>query len=174
MTDAAQIAAEPLRFEHTYSTDDRYPVRFTRAYFAYIYSRPRRLVPFVVILILFAVIAATSPAPSTSWIFPTFFVLLLGVTYAVTYSMTLSKIRARIPTGSTFGVGFRSATFVMQSPQVTSEVAYSLYATCERRGTFVVLRQRVIRVSTFLPAEIFTDESFEYLRTQIGLSAPTL
>lgn len=173
MTDPVQIAAEPLRFERTYSTDEQYPVRFTRAYFGYIYSRPRRLVPLVVILVCFALITATSPAHGTSWIFPAFFVVLLAVTYAVTYSITLSKIRARIPAGSTFGVGFRSATFVMQSPQVTSEVAYSLYMTCERRGTFVVLRQRVIRVSTFLPAEIFTDESFEYLRAQIGLSAPT-
>ena len=167
MTDTTQIAAEPLRFERTFTTGPDYPSKFTRAYYIYLFSSPRRFVPLLLIIAIFIAIALLSPARGTSWVIPGLYLAVLVVLYTAIYFLTVRNVRARIPAGSVFGVGFRSDTFVMRSPQVTSEVAYSLYKSCERRGNFVVLRQRIVRVASFLPAEIFTDESFEFLRSKI-------
>jgi hypothetical protein len=173
VTDPAVAALEPLRFERSYETSGDYPARFARAYFRFTFSQPRRFVPLLVIFALFFMAILIGNPTIGAFLFPLGYLAILVILYGFLYAATVRQMRRRIPAGSIFGVGFRSSTFLVRSPQVTSEVAYSLYRSCERRGRFVVLRQRVSRVSSFLPAEIFTEESFEFLRARIGLFAPT-
>ena len=170
MTDPAPITAEPLRYELSFTTGPDYATRFTRAYYRYLFSRPRRFVPLLLILVIFLLVFGLAAARNLhfgSLLLPGVWLVFFVVLYGVLYFVSVRQVGRRVPPGSVFGLGFRSDTMVIRSPQVTSEVAYSLYKSCERRGRFVVLRQRISRVVSLLPAELFTDESFEFLRSKI-------
>ena len=171
MTDQT-APVEPLLFERPFTVGSDYPTRFARAFFIYTFTRPRRWIVLVLLLLVFTAAFFLSNRNSTPLLFPLAYVILLVVIYGVGYFATVRQLRRRVPPGPTFSVGFRSTTFVIRSPQVSSEVAYSLYQSCQRWGGFVVLRQRVSRVASFLPAEVFTDESFEFLQSKISRSTP--
>ena len=172
MTDPTlPVVNEPLRFERAYTTEADYPIRFTRAFFGFTFSRPRRWIPVALILVLFLIAFVVSDLNASPLIFPSVYIGLLVLLYGIAYFATVRQMRRRVPVGSVFGIGFRSETFVVSGPQVTSEVAYSLYKSCQRWGRFVVLRQRVSRISSFLPEEIFADESLDFLRSRITPTA---
>jgi hypothetical protein len=169
MTDAESFV-EPLRFERTYTSGVDYPTRFARAHLAYNLARPFPWIVLAVAVFAFR-LALVAGARNPTLLIPIACGLLLVFVYSSAYFSTLRQVRQSIPTGSVFGIGFRSNTFVLRTPQVTTEYAYALYKSCERRASFVVLRQRVSPASTFLPAEIMTDESFEFLRSKMASQA---
>jgi hypothetical protein len=175
VTDPVPAAAEPLRFEHSFTTGPDYPSKVTRAVFRYLLLTRRRLVLPIIILVVVALVGVTQSVSGTPSIFVPVFLVVYVVFYVLIYGVgfatTVRRTRARIPAGSVFSVGFRSETLAVRSPQVSSEVAYSYYRAAERRGAFVLLRQRATRASSLLPGELFTDESLAYLQSRIG--APT-
>jgi hypothetical protein len=175
VTDALTTTPEPLRFERSFTTEADYPRKITRGLFRYLLFTPRRLVVPGVILIGFIVIAIANvfseSSTESTYLLPGVFLLFYVLLYALIYFRTARTMRARIPAGSVFAVGFRNETFLLRSPQVSSEVAYSYYRSAERRGDFVVLKARATRATSLVPAEIFTEESLAYFQTKI--TSPT-
>jgi hypothetical protein len=172
VTDALSAAPEPLRFERSFTTDANYSVKVTRGLFRYLVFRPSRLIAPVIILVIFVLLAignsfAGDPNAATL-ILPGAYLLLFVLMYGLIYLRTARTMRVRIPAGSVFAIGFRDETFLLRSPQVSSEVAYTYYRSAEGRGDFVVLRARATRAASLLPAEIFTDESLAYFQGRIA------
>jgi hypothetical protein len=170
VTDTSASAAEPLRFRGQYTTEPDYVSRFVRTYFAYRFSRPFTIVVWAVLAsscaILFAV-AILGHGRDGSFLTPSLFLAFVIGIYVLSYWSSLRQVGRQVPVGSVFGIGFRSNTMVIQGPQVTSEVQYSAYRSCLRRGRFVILTRRGSRMTSLLPAELFTDEAFELLRSKV-------
>ena len=172
MTDALSAAPELLRFERSFTTDANYPGKVTRGLFRYLVLRPTRLIAPGIVLIIFVVLAVANGIagdPSTATlVVPGAYVLLFVLLYGLIYLRTARVMRMRIPAGSIFAIGFRNETFLLRSPQVSSEVAYTYYRSAVRRGDFIVLRARATRAASLVPAEIFTDESLAYFQARIS------
>jgi hypothetical protein len=172
VTDPIPTALEPFRFERSFMTEPGYASAVTKGLLRYVLLARRRVVTQVIILVVFVVIGIVgSYSGELSWgvlALPGLYLLVYVVTCALIYLVFGRQMRARIPTDSVFSIGFRSNTFTVRSPQVSSEVAYRYYRSAERRGDFVLLRARATGAGSLVPAEILTDESLAFLQAKIA------
>ena len=179
MTDPAPTAAEPLRFYRSFTVGPDFPSKLALASFRYLLFSPIGLVRVLVVAIAFAVSAYAGTVKSNGQAYALAIgglgfaglVVLMVVATAIGFVVERRRLRARIPAGSEFAVGFRDATILMRSPMDTAEVAFTQYQAFEEVGDFVLLRRRSSRILNFLPAECFTAESLAYLREKIPLPA---
>lgn len=165
MSDKGAVREEPLQFARTFVTGPDFPRRLARAQFRYTLLRTYRIVPFGItlgVLLIVAIIATIYHLPD--WpgiIIPLAVATLILLPFSIAYPISVRLLRARLPAGSEFSIGFRSHTFVVVSPLVSGEVAYAAYQSCERELDFAVLKRRGTRIVRLLPMELFTAESFE-------------
>lgn len=161
----------PIRFSGTFVTDADYARRFTRAALsANLFSRSRLVLRLIAVglILIFGIVAATSS--SNGWqalLVAGIAIVLLAIPFVLAFPITTRIMRRHLPIGSTYSIELRDSTMTLGSPEVTTTVAYSYYQSVERRNSFVVLRQRITRRYVPLPAELFTDESYEFLAAHI-------
>ena len=177
MTDPASNAPEPLRFYRSFTVGPDFPSTLAAASFRFILFSPIGLVRVVVVAVAFAASAYISTVRSNGqgyalalagFGFVGFAVIIAAAT-GIGFLVERRRLRARIPAGSEFAVGFRENTILMRSPMDTAEVEFTKYQSFQEVGDFVLLRQRSSRILNFLPAECFTPESLAYLRDKIPL-----
>ena len=184
MTDPAPNSSEPktpepLRFYRSFTVGPEFATKLASASFRHVVLSPSGLVRVCVVAIAFVVAAYMSTVQSNGQAYAlsiagiglAIYAALIAVAAAVGSIVERNRIRARVPGGTEFAVGFRDATILMRSPMDTAEVAYTRYLSCEEVGDFVLLRQRSSRILNFLPGECFTPESLAYLREKIGQPA---
>jgi hypothetical protein len=177
VTDAASTPAEPLRFYRSFTVGADFPSKLAAASFRYLLFNPAGLVRVIAIAVAFAAAVYITTVGTNGQGYALGlgltgligFLLLIAVVTGIGFLVERRRLRAQLPGGSEFAVGFRENTLLMRSPRDTAEVAFDKYQSFETSGDFVVLRQRSSRVLNFLPAECFTPESLAYLRDRIPL-----
>ena len=177
MTDPAPTEPEAMRFYRSFTVGDDFPSQLATASFRYLLLNPAGLVRVLAIAVAFAAAVyittvgknGQSYALSLGLAGLLGFLVLIAIVTSIGFLVERRRLRAQIPGGSEFAVGFRENTLLMRSPRDTAEVAFDKYQSFETSGDFVVLRQRQSRILNFLPAGCFTPESLAYLRDKIPL-----
>ncbi|HEY1531190.1 MAG TPA: hypothetical protein VGF80_10270 [Galbitalea sp.] len=167
---------EPLRFYRSFTVRPDFPSKLTITSYRYLLLRSAGLVRVFVIAIALAAAAFIATVPQSGPIYAlqlallglAGFLVIIALAAGIGFLIERRRLRAKVPGGTEFAVGFRSDTILMRSPMDTAEVAYDRYLNWERFGDFIVLRQRQSRILNFLPAECFTDESFEWMGSKIA------
>lgn len=174
---SAEKVAEPARFERTLRIDPKFAGRMTSGTFRYVALVPGRIVRVAISSVAVATVFSFTlhPAGATSiWVavlgllaIPALYLLI----FFISYFPARRQIGGRFPVGSEYSIAIGDDAMRLKDPLVTTEVSYQLYRSLRVSAKLVAFIPRRGSRPTLLPAELFTPESLEWLRSKlIGLA----
>ena len=135
------------------------------------------LIPSAALILLFAALAVglalTGPpefSRNTAWAFALFIAIYAAIIAASLLAAERST-RKHIPEGSRFTAQLRESSLFFSGPLGTADVAFSAYRRVERRYGFVLLRMRMSRLSTVIPAQLLPGDDYDRLVASVAAAA---
>jgi hypothetical protein len=181
VTDPAPTAPEPatpepLRFYRSFTVGPEFADKLASASFRHVLLSQTGLVRVAAVGLAFVAAAyittvrssGQAAALSIAGAGVVIYAILMAIAAVVGSRVERNRMRARVPAGTEFAVGFRETTILVRSPMDTAELEFARFQSWQEVGDFVMLRQGRSRILNFLPAECFTPESLAYLREKLG------
>jgi hypothetical protein len=161
---------EHVSIQHEYVTDATYLSRMARTFTAFSVSRPVFVWIFGllgIVGVVCIVVGAVSEQPAFA-LAGFFYLACIPSMVLVTYRRTTRGNAHRLPPGSRLVARLDPETLHTEGPMGTSDSSYRVYKAVYRRGDFVILQNRGIRIYALLPIELFPDGDFVRLREAIA------
>lgn len=168
-------AAEPgaVRFERSMIIDESFASRITAASIRHVTPKISRMLVIVAIALvsLSVFFAANSGNRSAAWtlfaIFGTLFAILFGL-FSVSYRASRKRVSEQLPVGTEYSLTLYDESLRIAVPYGASNFSYELYASVLAKKDAVVLTAKLGREPTFLPSELFTEDSLAWLTQKIN------
>jgi len=170
---SAEKAAEPARFERSFTIYPEFAGRMTVSVFRCLLSTPRHIVTMIVPAVFVPVIVALGHRLGGIAAVGQFVLVLVAAAavYAtillISYFPARNQIRERLPVRSEYSIALSEDSMRLKDASITIDISYHLYKSLRGSAKVVVLVPRLGRRPTVLPVELFTPESLAWLRSRL-------
>lgn len=169
---SSEAIGSHVPFQYEYVADATFAKRATRSLFKYSLTRPRALVMFISLFILFPALGDLLGRPDDRPLgigVGLLADLAIVISFYTAYRMTLRRLAPVAAEGSKYASGFGPTSIALRNPLATSEISYAAYGDIFLRDGFVYLKARKGsgRQASLLPAELFPGATLSFVRAKI-------
>ena len=167
-------AAEPgvIRFERSMTIDENFASRLTAASIRHVTPKISRML--LVVALALVSLSVFFAAKANNWgavaaLVATFGGLLaiFFALFMVSFQTSRKQVSAQLPVGTEYSLNLYDDSLRIAVPHGASDLSYDLYTSVLAKKDVVVFTAKVGREPTFLPRELFTEESLAWLSQKI-------